>query len=467
MADIDKIKINGVPYNVKDTATSQAVQQQGEQIAQQGQQITQQGQQITQQGQQIAELQKHLHLYPPVNALEIGFTNDGVTDNASALQQAIEDGYTAISFPEGTYLFTSFDISKTSMYFVGCKPVSNYERPLTGDVTRFMLQNPIDWDASADVWAATNSHAFVNILFTPQVDKANPVFSIVKNGLFYGCCFYNFSSFTTGSTHIASFSQCMWRDMETALNDFYDIVVSSSYIAYNQKNIYITKGGGGSAFSACKIEGATEDNIHIINSTNILFTGCFLDVGHDSIHLEGCQNVNIVGCSVQNYRYHALTMLNCSNCRIDIDVYFAGEDEPYENSVTLDNVRLSKLDIMFNIPSKFTSAQYFYTVRLLSPCPGTVINSTGGNVVNYKFTDTFTFYPAGVNPHNNACAMVVISSTTGYYVGIVHGPANPTGATTNFTIEKISGSLVCTISSQANDGAVTLSCAGENTIWHS
>ena len=69
MADFDKIKIDGVPYNVRDTATAQAVaqvasglsetketvQQQGQQITQQGQQITQQGQQITQQGQQITQ----------------------------------------------------------------------------------------------------------------------------------------------------------------------------------------------------------------------------------------------------------------------------------------------------------------------------------------------------------------------------------------------------------------------------
>lgn len=70
MADFDKIKINGVAYNVKDTATAQAVdqvesdlnetnstvQQQGQQITQQGQQITQQGQAIAQQGQQITQL---------------------------------------------------------------------------------------------------------------------------------------------------------------------------------------------------------------------------------------------------------------------------------------------------------------------------------------------------------------------------------------------------------------------------
>ena len=69
MADFDKIKINGVPYNVKDTATAQAValvksnlaetnstvQQQGQQITQQGQTIAQHGQQITQQGQQITQ----------------------------------------------------------------------------------------------------------------------------------------------------------------------------------------------------------------------------------------------------------------------------------------------------------------------------------------------------------------------------------------------------------------------------
>ena len=69
MADFDKIKINGVPYNVKDTATAQAVaqvasnlaetnatvQQQGQQITRQGQQIAQQGQAIAQQGQQITQ----------------------------------------------------------------------------------------------------------------------------------------------------------------------------------------------------------------------------------------------------------------------------------------------------------------------------------------------------------------------------------------------------------------------------
>ena len=62
MADFDKIKINGVPYNVKDTATAQAVAQvendldeTKETVQQQGQQITQQGEQITQQGEQITE----------------------------------------------------------------------------------------------------------------------------------------------------------------------------------------------------------------------------------------------------------------------------------------------------------------------------------------------------------------------------------------------------------------------------
>lgn len=71
MADFDKIKINGVPYNVKDTTTAQAVKQVAsdlaetketvqQQITQQGQQISQQGQQISQQGQQIEQLQQDI-----------------------------------------------------------------------------------------------------------------------------------------------------------------------------------------------------------------------------------------------------------------------------------------------------------------------------------------------------------------------------------------------------------------------
>ena len=86
MADFDKIKINGVTYNVTDTATSQAVvqvasdlaetdttvQQQSQQIAQQGQQIAQQGQQIAQQGQQIADLSERVGASSPQYIAVVG-----------------------------------------------------------------------------------------------------------------------------------------------------------------------------------------------------------------------------------------------------------------------------------------------------------------------------------------------------------------------------------------------------------
>ena len=72
MADFDKIKINGVPYNVKDTATAQAVTQQGRQIAQQGQTIEQQGQQIVQQGRQIADIESRIKAAAPQNVAVIG-----------------------------------------------------------------------------------------------------------------------------------------------------------------------------------------------------------------------------------------------------------------------------------------------------------------------------------------------------------------------------------------------------------
>ena len=55
MADFDKIKINGVPYNVKDTATAQAVAQVERDLANTKETVQQQGQQISQQGQQITE----------------------------------------------------------------------------------------------------------------------------------------------------------------------------------------------------------------------------------------------------------------------------------------------------------------------------------------------------------------------------------------------------------------------------
>ena len=55
MADFDKIKINGVPYNVKDTATAQAVAQVKSDLAETDATVQQQGQKIAQQGEQITQ----------------------------------------------------------------------------------------------------------------------------------------------------------------------------------------------------------------------------------------------------------------------------------------------------------------------------------------------------------------------------------------------------------------------------
>ena len=118
MADFDKIKINGVPYNVKDTATAQAVaqveselaktnetvQQQGQQITQQGQQIEQQGQQITQQGQTISEISAALDKgFKTV--VYYGAKGDGVTDDYAAFNASIEE-QGCIIVPPGTFLIT-------------------------------------------------------------------------------------------------------------------------------------------------------------------------------------------------------------------------------------------------------------------------------------------------------------------------------------------------------------------------
>ena len=131
MADFDKIKINGVPYNVKDTATAQAVAQvesdlaetketvqqqgqqitqQGQQIAQQGQQIAQQGQQITQQGQQIEELENKKPS-PFYNVKDFGAVGNGTADDTSAIQSAMDAAMEAtggtVVFPAGTYRTTN------------------------------------------------------------------------------------------------------------------------------------------------------------------------------------------------------------------------------------------------------------------------------------------------------------------------------------------------------------------------
>lgn len=133
MADFDKIKINGVPYNVKDTATAQAValvksdlaetkttvQQQGQQITQQGQtitqhgqQITQQGQQITQQGQQIEQITENSQM---LNAVTYGIDNTGATDASSKISEFLASPAACHFFPTGIYridnpvTFTTYD----------------------------------------------------------------------------------------------------------------------------------------------------------------------------------------------------------------------------------------------------------------------------------------------------------------------------------------------------------------------
>ena len=136
MADFDKIKINGVPYNVKDTATSQAVAQQGQlitqqgqaiaqqgqTIAQQGQTITQQGQQIEQLGQQIADISEKLtgailtNDNTFINAIAAGMPASG--DVSAFLNNLMEENPGACIFiPAGTYQATN-TISVTAPVFV-------------------------------------------------------------------------------------------------------------------------------------------------------------------------------------------------------------------------------------------------------------------------------------------------------------------------------------------------------------
>lgn len=122
MADFDKIKINGVPYTVKDSATAQAVarvesgltetkatvQQQGQQITQQGQAIAQQGQQIAQQGQQIAQQGQQISAALDKGlktVVHYGAKGDGVTDDYSAFDASIKDQGCVI-VPPGTFLIT-------------------------------------------------------------------------------------------------------------------------------------------------------------------------------------------------------------------------------------------------------------------------------------------------------------------------------------------------------------------------
>ena len=89
MADFDKIKINGVPYNVKDTATAQAVAQVEKAIAETNKTVQQQGQQITQ---NITAINNNLAIHV-----------DAQSGDATA---AIQSALTSAN-PGGTVHFTS------------------------------------------------------------------------------------------------------------------------------------------------------------------------------------------------------------------------------------------------------------------------------------------------------------------------------------------------------------------------
>lgn len=168
MADFDKIKINGVAYNVKDTATAQAVaqvasnlaetnetvQQQGQQITQQGQQITQQGQQIAQQGQQIAQLGNDFTTQK-INITDVktvGAKGDGITDDTAAIQAALDNGG-CVYFPKGTYRITGSLYPKSNTKMFGCGTIklenqesssSLYAVRIIGDVNNTLENITID-----------------------------------------------------------------------------------------------------------------------------------------------------------------------------------------------------------------------------------------------------------------------------------------------------------------------------------
>ena len=122
--DFDKINIDAVSYNVKDSTARQQIVQQGQQLTQQGQQIAKQGQQITQQGQQIAQQGKQITQQgqqitqqgqqienigktPYANVLAYGADPTGTTDSSSAFNDAKNSG-NVIFVPYGTYNIQSF-----------------------------------------------------------------------------------------------------------------------------------------------------------------------------------------------------------------------------------------------------------------------------------------------------------------------------------------------------------------------
>ena len=180
MADFDKIKINGVAYNVKDTATAQAVAQQGQTIAQQGQQITQQGQAIAQQGQQITQQgqaiaqqgQQIEQLGQQISEVseqlfkttvqQYGAKGDGVTDDTAAIMAMYEDvGYIVLG--NGTYRVTD-TIAIAGGCIVGfgdCSVIqmdATINKPIVKASSRAFLQGFNVCFASKPASAAQNSY---------------------------------------------------------------------------------------------------------------------------------------------------------------------------------------------------------------------------------------------------------------------------------------------------------------------
>lgn len=125
MADFDKIKINGVPYNVKDTATAQAVAQVASDLAETKTTVQQQGQQITQQGQRITD---------ETTARQQADTQLGqrITDETAARQQADTQLQQAIENVTASLSTYGASASKPSFMYRIPIPVDNVYRGTQG-----------------------------------------------------------------------------------------------------------------------------------------------------------------------------------------------------------------------------------------------------------------------------------------------------------------------------------------------
>ena len=97
MADFDKININGVPYNVKDTATSEKAEKLENDLKRTNATVAQHGI-------DIAELQK-IKESPIKNVMDYGADNTGVQDSYPAFSKAASDAtvYGYVFVPKGIY----------------------------------------------------------------------------------------------------------------------------------------------------------------------------------------------------------------------------------------------------------------------------------------------------------------------------------------------------------------------------